>query len=111
MDSIIRCNRYLVDDDMYQLARKKMPNVDIKFIEGDVLSPNINEKYDNIWLTNVGKYLTEKDISIMIDKMASLLKQNGRMLINYFYSTDIPYKCENAFKGYDYEKVIISDEP
>ena len=36
MDSIIRCNRYLVDDDMYQLARKKMVNVEIKFIEGNV---------------------------------------------------------------------------
>ncbi len=111
MDSIIRCNRYLVDDNMYKLARKKMPDVDIKFIEGDVLFPNINEKYDNVWLSNVGKYLTEKDIIIMIEKMASLLKQNGRMLINYFYSTDIPYKCESALNSYDYKKVIISGEP
>lgn len=111
VDSIIGCNRYLVDDDMYQLARKKMPDVDIKFIKGDVLSPRLNEKYDNVWLSNVGKYLTEEEISIMIEKMTSLLKQNGRMLINYFYSTDIPYKCENALYGYDYEKVIISGEP
>lgn len=111
VDSIIGCNRYLVDDDMYQLARKKMPNVDIKFIEGDVLSPNINEKYDNIWLSNVGKYLTEKEISIMTEKMANLLKQNGRMLMNYFYSTDIPYKCESALNSFDYEKVIVSGEP
>ena len=65
----------------------------------------------NIWLSNVGKYLTDEDLRIMIEKMASLLKQNGKMLMNYFYFTDIPYKCENAFKGYDCEKVIISGEP
>lgn len=111
VDNIIRCNRYLVDDNMYQLARKKMPNVEIKFVEGDVLSPNINEKYDNVWLSNVGKYLTEEDISIMIEKMAGLLKQNGKMLMNYFYSIDIPYKCENALNSYDYKKVIISGDP
>lgn len=111
VNSIIRCNRYLVDDDMYQLARKRMPNVDIKFIEGDVLSPNINEKYDNIWLSNVGKYLTDEEFTIMIEKMASLLKQNGRMLMNYFYSTDISYECESALNSCDYEKVIISGEP
>ena len=43
--------------------------------------------------------------------MASLLKQNGKMLIDYFYSTDISSKCENALNNYDYEKVIISGEP
>ncbi len=111
VDSIIGFNRYLVNDDMYKLARKKMLEVDIKFIEGTVLSPNLNEKYDNVWLSNVGKYLTEEENSIMIEKMASLLNQNGKMLMNYFYFDDIPCEVENAYMSYEYEKVIISGEP
>ena len=111
VNSIIGCNRYLMNDDMYQLARKKMKDVDIKFIEGDVLSPSLTEEYDNVWLSNVAKYLTEKDIKIMMEQMSSLLKQSGKMLINYFYSPCIPYKSRNALYGYAYDKVIISGEP
>ena len=111
IDSIIGCNRYLVNDDMYQLARKMMPDVNIKFIEGDVLAPYINEKYDNVWLSNVGKYMMGENFSIVMKKMSSLLKQNGSMLINYFYSTLISYKIEKALDDYEYEKIIISGEP
>ena len=111
LGTIIGCNRYLANDDMYELARKRMEDVEVKFIEGNVLSPTITEKYDNIWLSNVGKYIGEKDLRTMVGKMASLLKPDGQMLIDYFYSSEVPYSVQNALSGYDYEQVLISGEP
>lgn len=110
VSSIIGCNRYLINDDNYKLARKKVLDIDIKFREGNVLDPNLTKKYDNIRLSNIWKYLNRENIEIMFDKMSDRLSTAGKMLMAYFYYASIPNDYVNIFNKYDYIHEIIDGD-
>lgn len=111
VNSIIGCNRYLINDDNYKLAREKVLDIDIKFREGNVLDPKLTKKYDNIWLSNIWKYLNEENLEIMFKKMSDCLNTDGKMLMAYFYYASSPDDYENVFNKYDYIREIIDGEP
>lgn len=79
-------NPYLASDDAYEMTRAKIQKTDIKFLTGNVLEVELKEKYDNIWLSNVCRYLLNpKEIKLLVDKMTNNLNGGGKLLICYLY--------------------------
>ena len=116
---IVGCNNYLKSDENYRIIKDKLKEVNPNFIYGDLLDIELNNKYDNIWLSNVGTILNEEDIKTMTDKMSKLLNMNSRLLISYLYLTTkdskyqdnwtIIYDLQNTFKLLkDYNPELIS---
>lgn len=80
---------YLKSREYYELAKELILSTDIKFITGDLFNMELNGKYDNIWLSNIGNYHNQYSIKFMIDKMYKLLNYKGRMLVSYLYQTEM----------------------
>ena len=63
--------------------------------------------YDNVWLSNIGTYLSRDFIENMTDKSAKSLNQNGSLLISYLYHTTANTKYKNSWcLIYDLEKTF-----
>ena len=60
-DEITNSNAYLRDEKSYLKERQRIKKLNIKFITGDLSKININNKYDNIWLSNIGAYYSIED--------------------------------------------------
>lgn len=101
------CNNYLQNKDSYNLTREKIKKINITFINSDLFKSNLNKKFDNIWLSNIGTYLTRDDLKTMVDKMSKALNIDGKLLISYLFKTTIDTKFENEWHQiYDLEKTF-----
>ena len=86
---IIRnCNNYLKDEKNYKNIKELITKIKPTFINNDLFKIELNKKYDNIWLSNIGTYLSLHDLKILIDRMNLLLNNNGKLLVSYLYRTD-----------------------
>ena len=86
---IIRnCNNYLKDEKNYKNIKELITKIKPTFINDDLFKIKLKRKYDNIWLSNIGTYLSLPDLKILIDRMNLLLNNNGKLLVSYLYSTD-----------------------
>ena len=94
--SIKQYNPYLMSDFNYSKLRLRMKNINPKFINGNVLDMDYylkNEKYDNIFLSNVYDYLKKDNYNLMqfkilVSALDSRLKKDGTALISYLYGTN-----------------------
>ncbi len=105
-------NSYL-NSTNYKELKDKLEYIKPKFITGDLFLTEIKQKYDNIWLSSIGPFLRSfEKIKEMTDKMASLLNDNGLLLISYLYATTkvTPYESDYSLI-YDLEKIyaLLSD--
>lgn len=111
---IEECNTYLKLKEYYELAREVILSSSVKFITGDLFKVELDRTYDNIWLSNIGSYLSRHFVKIMIDKMDGYLNKDGHMLVSYLYQTDegTKYKDGDALI-YDLPKTfaILEDYP
>lgn len=104
---ILGSNLYLQSADLYENARDKVKDVNPTFINGDLFKIDLKNKYDNIWLSNIGTYLSRHFVKMMTDKMSQLLQIDGRLLISYLYKTTIDTKYEEGWNLiYDLEKTF-----
>ena len=95
-DSVITsCNPYLQSTILYEMVRNKIKHVTPNFINGDLFKIDLQQKFDNIWLSNIGTYLSRHSVKIMTDKMSKNLNTKGRLLISYLYKTTIDTKYED----------------
>lgn len=56
---ITKSNPYLQNQDSYELVRNKLKTISPTFIIEDLFKVELQEKYDNIWLSNIGTYLSD----------------------------------------------------
>lgn len=85
---VLRCNPYLSSDIAYEETRKKLKQVELTLLHGDLFESKIKDKFDNVWLSNIGTHLgILQELKFLVDKMASLLNQNGKLLICYLFNT------------------------
>ena len=92
---------------LYEITKSKVKRVEPKFIIGDLFKTDLQRKYDNIWLSNIGAYLPKRQVKVMIDKMDNLLNTDGKMLISYLYETTIDTKYKNNWSPiYDLQKTF-----
>lgn len=82
-------NLYMKDKYYYDKIKTMIRDVNPTFILGDIFDTKIDDVYDNIWLSNIGKYHKVEDFKILIEKMANNLSEEGKMLICYLYDTTI----------------------
>lgn len=84
---ITKCNPYLQSTVLYDETKEKIKNVKITFINGDIFKTELNQTYDNIWLSNIGTHIPRRFLKIMTDKTSKHLNKEGKMLISYLYET------------------------
>lgn len=92
---VLGCNPYLSSDINYEETRKKLKNVEISLLHGNLFESKITNTFDRIWLSNIGTYFdTLQELKLLVDKMAPLLNQNGKLLICYLFNTKEDTKFE-----------------
>ena len=104
---IIKCNPYLKYEVSYRVTRRNIKNANVNFIIDDLKKINLDRNFDNIWLSNVGTYLSRHFVKIMVDKYTKLLKNDGKLLISYLYKTTIDTKYKKDWQPiYNIEKTF-----
>ena len=90
-NSIIKeCNNYLNNELEYNKLKKKVTRIEPTFITGDIKDINLDNKYDNIWLSNIFSYnYSCDDIKKILDKFKNSLSYNGQILISYLYDMNL----------------------
>lgn len=109
--SILReINAYLKDKYAYNEMKDKIIDIEPTFISGDLSKIDINEKYDNIWFSNIGAYYPVEFTKMLIEKFDKNLNINGKMLICYLYDTtkfDITEEEEKSIYNLNLTNKII----
>ena len=84
--SILReINTYLESKYTYNEMKNKIRDITPNFITSDLINTNIEERFDNIWFSNIGAYYPIEFTKTLIEKFDSNLNPNGKMLICYLY--------------------------
>ena len=80
-DSISELNKYLDNNEYYKL-RDILQNVQINYIESNLLDLKINDTYDLIYLSNILEYVKK---SAYFDKIDELSVKNKGIIISYIF--------------------------
>ena len=97
-------NNYLKNEKNYNKLKNNLKQINFKFINGDIFKDEINDKYDNIFLSNLCSWYDVNELKKLINKLdKDNLNNNGSMLISYLYGIDFYSKNynENWHKIYD----------
>ena len=107
--TIKKINSYLSDSRVYSGMKCKLQKANVKFINQSVLDLDIDNSFDNIWLSNIFSFLNISDIKKMVENMDTRLNDNGRLLINYSYDVARHYSINRIKKVLsDYEILLAS---
>lgn len=88
--SILReINTYLKNKNTYNEMKGKIIDTEPTFITEDLSKFDTNEKYDNIWFSNISAYYPIEFTKMLIEKFNKNLNIDGKMLICYLYDTTI----------------------
>ena len=93
---------YLKDEETYNNTKNIISRINPIFIIDDIFNAKLNNTYDNIFLSNIGQYITPEEMKVLIEKLDKNLNEKGKMLICYLYKTkkDTKYN-EDWAKVYD----------
>lgn len=97
-------NLYLKNEEAYNEAKKLIEDVEPKFIQGNIFDIELEEEYDNIWLSNLAQYYPLEDHKKLLDKLSGNLRKNGKMLVCYLYGISDEYVDLNGEGIYDIDK-------
>lgn len=104
---ILGCNPYLESENSYNEVKEKIKKAQLTFITNDLFKTTLDKEFDNVWLSNIGTYLSRHFVKIMTDRMDEYLKPNGKLLISYLYKTTIDTKYQDDWcLIYDLEKTF-----
>ncbi len=88
MDILIQYNPYLNNDSNYKKIKQNIKNLNPKFYSDDIANFNLDEKYDNIFLSNIGDYYKDiNEFKLIIDNISKKLNDNGSILVSYLFDT------------------------
>lgn len=95
---------YLKDEETYNKTKNIISRINPIFIINDIFNAKLNNTYDNIFLSNIGQYITPEEMKSLIEKLDNNLNEEGKMLMCYLYKTkkDTKYN-EDWAKVYDLE--------
>lgn len=99
---------YISCKGLYNKTKKNIKCLNPRFITDDIYKLNIEEKYDNIFLSNIACYETDMNrYKEFIDKLYNYLNEQGDLLLSYLYRTDIKTKYEKTWqKIYDLDNIF-----
>ena len=87
----IGCNKYLQSENNYNKLRRTLTETEIRFITENLFNiekTNIVNKFDSIWLSNIGTNLTHEEIKNLTEIYSKYLEDGGKLLISYLYITN-----------------------
>lgn len=90
VNSIIKgFNKYLKNEENYNLLqkmlKKELHKLKFNYINEDILKFDSEKRYDNIFLSNISKYITLNDLECLVMRLNENL--NEKMLFSYIYQT------------------------
>ena len=89
---ICEYNLYLKNRNTYykirDLFKKELYNFNLTYINKDIFEFDSNDKYDNIFLSNLASYCGIDKLKLLLDKLNNNLNVNGKMLICYLWDID-----------------------
>lgn len=98
-------NLYLKDEVLFDKAKILIKDVNPDFIIGDIFEVNISDKYDNIFLSNLGSFYDVLKLRELVNKLNFNLNDNGKMLLCYLYQTVRGSEYKNDYASiYDLNK-------
>ena len=98
-----------MDKNNFHLSKNIIMNINPNFIISDIFSINLDQYFDNIWLSNLAKYLTLNNLKNLVDKLKLNLNENGKILVSYLYETTYDTKYDNFWEEiYNLEKVFTT---
>ena len=80
-----KINPYLASNILFDELKDRIKNIFIKFYSENILDALLNESYDNIWLSNIGKWMNKEDMVRMVKIMSKYLNVDGTLLACYSY--------------------------
>lgn len=83
--TIRRINPYLSDEESYLKARESLQTTKVNFIEGNIMSEQLPETYDNIFLSNIPCYQTLEETKTLVERLLPHLNEDGQILVSYLY--------------------------
>ena len=86
---IEQINPYLKNATKYSQARNNLLRTKVNFINNNIHKASLNNKYDNIWLSNIFQFSDDYEtIRETIDKLYEHLNNDGKILLCYFYDME-----------------------
>lgn len=101
-------NLYMSNKENFDICKKNILNIRPNFIIDDISNVNIDKFFDNIWLSNLGKYLTLDKLKKLIDKLYPHLNDDGNMLVCYLYEFIKDTKYEKGWLDIYNSKKVLS---
>lgn len=108
-ETLRKMSPYIYNEKMFNKTKKIIKYLKPKFITDDIYNLNIQNKYDNIFLSNIA--CCESDMNRykeFIDQLYNYLNEQGDLLLSYLYRTDKDteyvetwqkiYDLDNTFK-------------
>lgn len=83
---IRRINPYLQDTQAYEKARQALQDTKMTFLEGDIMTYDLPETYDNIILSNIPCNYPLSQTNKLLEKLISHLNPGGQILVSYLYA-------------------------
>ena len=100
-------NEYLRNELLYDEVKQKIKKVRLNFICDDIFDLKNNKKYDNMWLSNILTWFSNKEkILKLIDKSYDCLNEDGKLLVSYLYKIGESYKLSHS-PVYDLDNIFI----
>ena len=101
-----KINPDLNNNEMYKKTQSLIADANPNFIINDILNVNLEKKYDNIWLSNIGQYMPLDKLKQIVDKLDLNLNADGKLLLCYLYKfvKEMKYNKEWS-EVYNLEKV------
>lgn len=100
-------NLYLKNKEYYNRIKNVIRDVNPIFIIGNIFNCQIDCLYNNIFLSNIGKYHKVDEFKLLVEKMSNNLDDSGRMLVCYLYNTTIDTKYDKDWADiYNLEKTF-----
>lgn len=82
-------NIYLSSEENYNYLKSIISKINFKFICGDIFKDNIDDKFDNIFLSNLCTTTNIKKLKKLLIKLdKNNLNENGSILFAYLWSID-----------------------
>lgn len=93
---ITNFNLYLKSEENYNKLKHIIKKINFKYINGNIFKNNIDDKYDNIFLSNLCTTTNINNLKKLLAKLdKNNLNQNGSILLGYLWKADFNSETYN----------------
>lgn len=99
-------NTYLRDNFMFEKSKITLKDLEPNFTIENIFNVELNQNFDNVWLSNLGQYLEIDELKKLVDKLLENMNDESKILICYLYQTVQGSKyCKDLASIYNLDEV------